>query len=1148
MDCIKTPSPHAKYTPIRINDPESAYSSIIGVLLLITIVMMMGGIVSLVLTSQPVPEKVPMAYLSVSQTHERIDLLNKAGDTLTSKTVAIVVDGVDRTNMFRKPENSPDWETLRAGEHIYYDSPTEPESVQVVYTGNSGQYLLASVGPASGTPIIKVPSPTPVPTIAVAQKPTVIRITPDSGFNNSCITSLDIAGTAFLPGASVFLNGSGFADIPATDVTVISPAQITCSFNFTDEPAGFRNVVVTNSNGDTGMLTGGFRVDPAGDSRMADFVATPTTGTAPLSVQFNDTSLSSPARWEWTFGDGEKSDMQNVSHQYTTTGTYTVNLTVANADGSYRTVKTDYINVTSRNSIASLNPVANFTSNVTEIPVNGFVQFSDTSSNTPTHWQWTFGDDLFYDTQQNPVHQYINPGMFSVQLTVTNADGTDSEFRTNYIQVVKGNHPPVLTPIPNYTATSGIPLTFTLTGSDLDNDHLTYSADGLPPGAAFDPATRTFTWTPGESDAGNYLSTFTVSDGTSADSETGRIMVTSVPKIPPTAQFTSDVKAGQSPLTVQFTDQSTGTAPLTYHWDFSDGSGNLPENSLQNPSWRFWENDAPSFTVTLTVTNAYGSDTIVKQNYITFDTTPSPGPVAAFTSNIQSGTAPLTVRFTDQSTGTPQTYTWDFNNDKITDSTVKNPSFTFATPGNYTVNLTVTNANGKDNEIKSEYIRVSSPGGTPMPTAQFTANTTVGKAPLTIQFTDISDSTGTTSYQWDINNDGVTDYTAKNPVHTYQAAGTYSVKLTVNNASGSDSETKTNYISLSSLQSGECFGAEACNPTGNPIGGGAGYSKTISGTEAGVKYVVSTNAELIAALKSAKSGETVFVRGTAVIDLTGTPGITIPAGVTLASDRGRAGSAGGLLKRTENVNGGWEEPMFIVGGDNVRVTGLRLEGEMYPQDYGNKAGETYENDYLVGIYAENRKGFEVDNCELYGWAWSCISLRQNNIAPAPYIHHNYIHHNQARGEGYGVNLYGGNALIEANLFDYNRHDVTGAGMSGEQYEARYNRHLGHGNPIGATNYDVHQDEETGTGLAGNQFKIHHNTIDGGIIAMLQVRGMPQTGMYVDHNIINSVASDTGVTGNKPIFQTSAGTGNMFVTQNYWKGTLYQTDNGIVVYY
>ncbi len=53
-----------------------------------------------------------------------------------------------------------------------------------------------------------------------------------------------------------------------------------------------------------------------------------------------------------------------------------------------------------------------------------------------------------------------------------------------------------------------------------------------------------------------------------------------------------------------------------------------------------------------------------------------------------------------------------------------------------------------------------------------------------------------------------------------------------------------------------------------------------------------------------------------------------------------------------SINGGWEEPMFIAGKDNVRVTGLRLQGEMYPQDYGNKDDETDESEYLVGIYAE----------------------------------------------------------------------------------------------------------------------------------------------------------------------------------------------------
>ena len=85
-----------------------------------------------------------------------------------------------------------------------------------------------------------------------------------------------------------------------------------------------------------------------------------------------------------------------------------------------------------------------------------------------------------------------------------------------------------------------------------------------------------------------------------------------------------------------------------------------------------------------------------------------------------------------------------------------------------------------------------------LPAAQFSANTTQGKIPLVVQFTDKSVSTGTTTYAWDMNNDGVVDYTVKNPVYTYKTAGTFTVKLTVTNASGSDSEIKTGYVTATS--------------------------------------------------------------------------------------------------------------------------------------------------------------------------------------------------------------------------------------------------------------------------------------------------------------------------------------------------------------
>lgn len=78
---------------------------------------------------------------------------------------------------------------------------------------------------------------------------------------------------------------------------------------------------------------------------IADFTATPTTGDAPLTVQFTDTSTGSPTGWAWDFGDNATSTDQNATHIYDTAGTYTVNLTVSNADGSDSEVKTGYINV-----------------------------------------------------------------------------------------------------------------------------------------------------------------------------------------------------------------------------------------------------------------------------------------------------------------------------------------------------------------------------------------------------------------------------------------------------------------------------------------------------------------------------------------------------------------------------------------------------------------------------------------------------------------------------------------------------------------------------------------------------------------------------------------------------------------------------------
>ncbi len=156
------------------------------------------------------------------------------------------------------------------------------------------------------------------------------------------------------------------------------------------------------------------------------------------------------------------------------------------------------------------------------------------------------------------------------------------------------------------------------------------------------------------------------------------------------------------------------------------------------------------------------------------------------------------MQFTDTSVSTgTTTYEWDINNDGVVDSTVKNPSLTYTIAGTKTVKLTVKNASGSDTEVKTGYITVSLPA-TKNPKAKFTASGTKGVKPMIVQFTDQSESTGTTTYEWDVNNDGVVESTVKNPSITYTIPGTKTVKLTVKNASGSDSEVKTNYITVSS--------------------------------------------------------------------------------------------------------------------------------------------------------------------------------------------------------------------------------------------------------------------------------------------------------------------------------------------------------------
>ncbi|GEM_PF-2108855 len=422
---------------------------------------------------------------------------------------------------------------------------------------------------------------------------------------------------------------------------------------------------------------------------------------------------------------------------------------------------------------------AAFTSNKTVGNVPLTVQFTDLSLGSPTSWAWDFQNDGSTDsTVQNPVFTYGAAGIYSVKLTATNGGGSDDEVKTNYINVTTAP------PDANFTAnkTSGkAPLIVQFT--DLSTGSPTSWAWDFQDDGTTDSTTQNpvFTYT----DAGLYTVRLTATNAGGSNAET-RTNYISVAVAPPVPDFTANKTSGNYPLTVQFTDLSTGS-PATWDWDFQDDG--VIDSHDKNPVFTY--STPGNYSVRLMVGNAGGSDYLVREDYITVSYN---APVANFTANTMSGYVPLTVQFTDLSTGIPTSWAWDFENDGTTDSTAKNPEYTYPTAGNYTVKLTVTNPSGSTSEIKTDYIRVLPPP----PVAQFTANKTAGNAPLTVQFTDLS--TGSpTSWAWDFQNDGIMDSTAKNPVFTYATPGLYSVKLTATNAGGSDVETKTSYINVTTV-------------------------------------------------------------------------------------------------------------------------------------------------------------------------------------------------------------------------------------------------------------------------------------------------------------------------------------------------------------
>ncbi|MDY9927697.1 PKD domain-containing protein [Methanosarcina sp.] len=235
--------------------------------------------------------------------------------------------------------------------------------------------------------------------------------------------------------------------------------------------------------------------------------------------------------------------------------------------------------------------------------------------------------------------------------------------------------------------------------------------------------------------------------------------------------------------TVSFIDNSTGS-PTSWLWDFGDGV----TSTAQNPTYIY--NESGGYIVTLTVGNEIDSDTLSKHGYVIVNTDDYPIYPDNFTSNVTSGTAPLTVLFI---TG-DYAYGWDWNFGDGTYSGNRTPIHTYSKPGKYTVRLHSYDVGGQSMITKHNYINVTDPN---VPLVDFSANTISGPAPLVVLFTDTSNSTASTSWLWDFG-DGINSKHTMNATHTFIDPGVYDVTLTVTDKAGNYTMKKSSYITVTS--------------------------------------------------------------------------------------------------------------------------------------------------------------------------------------------------------------------------------------------------------------------------------------------------------------------------------------------------------------
>lgn len=516
------------------------------------------------------------------------------------------------------------------------------------------------------------------------------------------------------------------------------------------------------------------------------------------TAQFNDLSTVAAGNtinsWSWNFGDAGTSIIQNPLHTYTTAGPFSVSLKVTTNNGCTDT-RTQQLTTVYPEPVAAFNSLP-------EVCIGSLIGFSDASTaqgSTVTGWTWDFGDASTGSTAQNPTHTYAVAGTYTVTLRVTSAAGcaTVNNVATRTVLV---KPLPTATIAGNNTVCLNAPSPFiTFTGANGSAPfHFSFSLNGGPTQVAVANTGNSVTVPVSTTAAGTF--TYTLQSvqetATTGCTQTQSGSVAVIVKPLPTAVFSSGnvVVCRNAPMPQITLTAANGTAPYTFEYNINGGATQTVVTTTGNSvTVSAPTGTAGTFTYNLLSVkegSANGcSQAVTGSLVVTVNELPT-ATVSGATEVCLNAASP-SVTFTGAAGTAPYTFTYTINggaNQTVTSTgnsvTVPVPT---ATAGTFVYALVSVR------DASSVTCSQAQTGSTtvivnPLPTANFSF-VAPGCETRNILFNDASAANAGTlnNWQWNFGDPGsgaANTATTQNAPHTYIAAGTYPVSLTVSTDKG----------------------------------------------------------------------------------------------------------------------------------------------------------------------------------------------------------------------------------------------------------------------------------------------------------------------------------------------------------------------------